>query len=438
MTQTPRGQSGFSLIEMMIAMVLGLLVAAGIVTVFQSTSGSNRVQRQLAVLQEEGRFAVNKIKDDVSLANSQYCSNTGGNAGQTSAGVALDALRSPTVYANVAGGNALNSLPDLTNTLPTATTPFSMPSSIFMRGYDCTKTACTPTDPNIKVSAIPAQGTAVGNRVVGSSILTIRYLDPTRGWAIVPNGSSPGSTIVANGSGTLLEVDLKPITGQEPPVTDFGAGDWALLTDCSNGQIFAVSGQGSGVIKPTAANFSQPNAFQGAAAPKLFDFNKDFNTVTYYLKVADNGNGGTTGALIRRLNGTDQEMVRGIERLDFKYGVINANGNTEFLTANQVDTATDSAGNSIPCPPDVKLAGGMPTTGCLWRAVKTIEVHLLMDGQTPLYTLAANEMAYTYTIDGPSQLAPTAHAIKPSDQGFPNQLLRREFTVLVALRNYNP
>jgi type IV pilus assembly protein PilW len=73
--------------------------------------------------------------------------------------------------------------------------------------------------------------------------------------------------------------------------------------------------------------------------------------------------------------------------------------------------------------------------------VQTIEVHILMDGQTPLYTLTPNEMAYIYTPDSATAtpIPPTAHAIQPNaDQGFPNPLLRREFTTLVALRNFNP
>ncbi|MBS0381994.1 MAG: hypothetical protein JSR56_06135, partial [Proteobacteria bacterium] len=112
----------------------------------------------------------------------------------------------------------------------------------------------------------------------------------------------------------------------------------------------------------------------------------------------------------------------------------------EYLTATQVDAGTDASGSPLACPPDVPLPGGMPSTGCLWRAVQTIEVHILMDGQTPLYTLTPNELAYVYSPDGAvTPTAPSAHTIKPSaDQGFPQQLIRREFTTLVALRNFNP
>jgi type IV pilus assembly protein PilW len=62
-----------------------------------------------------------------------------------------------------------------------------------------------------------------------------------------------------------------------------------------------------------------------------------------------------------------------------------------------------------------------------------------MDGQTPLYTLTPTEMFYIYSPDGDSPQAPSAHAVQPdTDQGFPKELIRREFTTLVALRNFNP
>jgi type IV pilus assembly protein PilW len=122
-----------------------------------------------------------------------------------------------------------------------------------------------------------------------------------------------------------------------------------------------------------------------------------------------------------------------VERLDFSYGVIDSSGNTKFLSASQVDSATD-------CPPDVSVPGGLDESGCLWRAVQTVEAHVLMDGQTPLYTLTPAEMYYVYSPDGGTvPTAPSTHAVQPDvDQGFPKQLIRREFTTLVALRNFNP
>jgi len=50
-------QSGYSLVELMVAMVLGLLLVGGVVQVFQSGKASYRVQEGLGRLQENGRFA---------------------------------------------------------------------------------------------------------------------------------------------------------------------------------------------------------------------------------------------------------------------------------------------------------------------------------------------------------------------------------------------
>ena len=433
-----RHMAGLSLIEMMIALIMALIVAAGIITVFASTSSSNKVQQQMAALQEEGRFAIHSLRADLANANGTYCSNSGGNAGLTNSGLYLDALRSPTVYSedNIAPASATTVVfPDNTVALDDPTEAYSLPSSMFMRGYECTTTTCAPTQLASLEPGVPAMGTAVGDRVKGADVLTIRYLKPGSGWALTPGGS--GLSI-----GSPTTITLAPLTG-EAPVNTF-TGNLAMLADCSNAQVFAVKGGGTGTLTVfgpgSPGNYAQPLDITTGAAPRVFDFKNDFQTVTYYLRVvcADGSSPctHTTGELVRRVNGQNTPLVMGVERLDFRYGVIDAAGSTRFLSADQVDTA---AANT--CPPDVSTPGGMSSTGCLWRAVQTIEVHILMDGQTPLYTLTPDEMAYIYTPDSASAtpLPPASHAIQPNaDQGFPNPLLRREFTTLVALRNFNP
>lgn len=448
---------GFTLIELMVAMVLGLLVAAGIITVFASTSSSNKAQTQLAQLQEEGRFAITRLSTDLRMANGQYCTNSGGVAQAGSGGLYLDHLRSPQVYAkSLIGGVGATSgaLHDVTTawgatsgslTYPAAPTAmYSMPSFLFMRGYDCTTAACTPMDPHDAISDIPAQGTTLNSRVLGSDVITVRYIDPSAGWSI---GSPGGSSIATSSStGVINSITLSPLTASgEPLATNFTNGDLAMLADCSNAEIFAVTDAG-GVLTPDPTNNfagSSPAAEQPESAPRLYDVNRDFQTVTYYLKVVSVNNDGNppfTGALMRRVNGndtnhhggSDQELVRGVERLDFSYGVQDASGNTSFLTASQVEASTN-------CPPSELNA--VTTAGCLWRAVNSIEVSVLMDGQVPLYTLGADDLKYAYTVDGnTAPVAPedSSRAVTPQQQGFPDQLLRRQFTALVAIRNYNP
>ena len=447
-------QRGLTLIELMVAMVLGLLVAAGIVTVFASTSTSNKAQTQLARLQEEGRFAITRISSDLRMANGQYCTNTGGVAKPGSGGTYLDHLRAPKVYAqNLSGaaGAVSGALADVTTVWGAASgsggnypskpsVSYTMPSFLFMRGYECGLTTCTPANPS--VAGLPAMGANLGNRVKGADVLTVRYVNPSSGWSV---GGAGTSIATSSSVGTINTIQLKQLSG-EPPVTNFAATDLAMLADCSNAQIFAVGTVASGLLTVSGgANWtdSSPAAQQPESAPKVFDVNRDFQTVTYYLKVVSVNNDGQapfTGALMRRVNGgtanashggSEDELLRGIERLDFMYGVQDSSGNTSFLNANAVDASTD-------CPP-AELGALTPATGCLWRGIKSIEVSILMDGQVPLYTLNGNDLFYSYSQDTQTGLvAPTAHGIRPSDQGFPDQLLRREFNALVAVRNYNP
>lgn len=442
-----RRQSGLTLIELMVAMVLGLLVAAGIMTVFMSTSNSNRAQTQLASLQESGRFAITRLKGDLRMANGQYCTNSGGVAKAAAASqVYLDGLRAPKIYAKgitaemadvTTGWGALSG-----NTYPSQpTAAYSLPSYLSMRGYDCGKTACLPADPHATVAAIPEMGTTVNKRVVGADVVTVRYVNASRGWAIVDSGVTGSQLAVAASSPNAIEsITLAKSNTTEPPLTDFVDGDLAMLADCSNAQVFAVTKSGNVLTPDSANNFSTPAPQQPLSAPKVFDFNRDYQTVTYYLRVVDNGNGQTTGALVRRVNGgttgpggSEDELVRGVERMDFRYGVEDADGKVRYLTAGDVDKAT-----GITCPP------GEPSpitgVGCLWRAVSSIEINLVIDGQTPLYTLTAPELAYSYGVDGKtSPVAPAAHTIQPSaDQGFVDQMLRREFTTVISVRNFNP
>src|SRR6185437_902416 len=452
---------GFTLIELMIAMVLGLLVAAGIVTVFASTSSSNKAQNQLAQLQEAGRFAVTRISTDLRMANGQYCTNTGGAAITGSGGSMLDQIRAPKVYAKKligAAGAVSGALGDVTTawgagSYPVApTAPYSMPSFLFMRGYDCTLTGCTPVDPHTTIGSIPAMGIALGNRVLGADVLTVRYVNPSSGWAI----GGTGSSLATSGStGTITSITLTPQTAAgEPSLSNITNGDLFMLADCSSAQIFPAT-FASPTITPLADTTNGfgtgiadlPTAQQPQSVPKVFDLNTDFQTVTYYLKLVSVNNDGKaplTGALMRRVNGglkadgvtpvkpgaSEDELVRGIERLDFRYGVQDASGNTSFLKASDVDASTD-------CPPSELNA--ITSTGCLWRGVKSIEVSLLMDGQVPLYTLTGSQLDYGYSVDGGGVLPISGHAIKPTtDQGLPGPLLRREFNVLIPVRNYNP
>jgi len=66
-------QLGMTLIEIMIALLIGAFLLGGVVQIFISSKQTNRMQEGLSRLQENGRFAVNFISKDMRRAGFQGC-----------------------------------------------------------------------------------------------------------------------------------------------------------------------------------------------------------------------------------------------------------------------------------------------------------------------------------------------------------------------------
>lgn len=64
----PRLQRGLSLVELMVALTVGLLVVGGMLTIFVQSSRTNREMSQLVQQMENGRFALQVLREDLWLA----------------------------------------------------------------------------------------------------------------------------------------------------------------------------------------------------------------------------------------------------------------------------------------------------------------------------------------------------------------------------------
>lgn len=62
---TFKQQSGFSLIELMISLTLGLIVSAAVVQVMISNNSTERLNRSIASAQENGRFIIARLRNDL-------------------------------------------------------------------------------------------------------------------------------------------------------------------------------------------------------------------------------------------------------------------------------------------------------------------------------------------------------------------------------------
>lgn len=68
MNPTIRHHSGFSIIELMIAMTIGLLLLSGLAMIFVNTSDANRELQKIAQQIENGRYAIETLSQDLRLA----------------------------------------------------------------------------------------------------------------------------------------------------------------------------------------------------------------------------------------------------------------------------------------------------------------------------------------------------------------------------------
>jgi len=419
--------SGFSLIEVMVAITLGLLLSAGIITIFSSTSKANKVQNALARLQENGRYAMTRIGADLRMLSGQYCSNFSGNSRSTSNGPQVS-VRAPWIY------SATLALPDAGAPL-VFTTASAVSPRLFVQGYECGSGTCTPAVPS-GTGQIPAVGTGDGNRLKGTDVLTIRYATGT-GWPVSatapPNCASGGAVTLAPQTG-----DDNP-EGLNPPKLKFAPGDLALISDCQNPSLLPVASYGGNVLTlaPLLPGGAGGGPYCTASAnrdTRVFNFTQNFVTVSYYIELVRDQNPDATAGrmipvLVRRENGQRQELVQGVERLDFLYGVRDFNGAIRYLTADQVN-AQSSATNCI-APP----AGVAMEAGCLWRSVKTVEVHALFNTVDDT-GLSPADMAFLYSIDGGTIGPPSGTASAVTGLAF-GKMMRREFVSSTTVRNAN-
>jgi len=419
-----RYASGFNLVELMIAMVLGLLLSLGLVTLFSATNTTSRVQDALARIQENGRYAVTRIDSDLRMMNGQFRSNSSPmNWRPTSNG---PVYRSAAPIVNT---TAALVFPDLTVAAPAgwpADTVYPLSSRFFAQGYECGSGDCDPAVP--PAPFLPSAGSAAGDRVTGADVLTLRYQRGT-GWGYR----------VVDPSVVPPQLELTTVTGDDP--LNFQSGDLALLSDCSGSMIVQVDAGGT-ILTPTnliEADQFKPSPGTGACDPRVFNFSRDFVSVTYWLRLdADPAvDGRVIPALMRNQNGEVQELVQGVERLDFLYGIQSTDGAMAYLTADEVDSLGD---NATCFPPanrfEYVLGTGYLEPGCLWRTVRSVEVHALFNTVNDLNTMAVADTAYRYSIDGTTEPTPPGDTM-PVSQLPSGRMLRKEFISLLSVRNGN-
>ena len=273
-------QRGFSVIELMVAMLIGLILMAGVLQAFTSSRATYTVNERLARLQENERIAADMIQNDIRQAGYRGCAK------------------------EVPFNNTLNSDTRLQ-------WEFAAP----LQGYEAT--SATAWSPGLDA--------AIDSPLGDSDILAVRV--PVRG----------GQSVVLTSDMSAATDNLQTAAITPAP---FAAGDVVMLADCSAATVFQVTGYNAGEISH-AAGAAVANKGPGNASNDLgyvFRTNAAImpvETVIYYVR--DNNDG--EPSLWRRAGGAAaEEVVEGIESMQVLYGE-DTSGDRQidgYVTANNV------------------------------------------------------------------------------------------------------
>lgn len=369
-----KSSAGFSLIEMLIAMVLGLSLAAGVIQVYVGNSSTERSQEARARLQENGRFALNFLSQEMRMGGYLGC---------------LSGIDEDTVN----------------NTLTAPPNSFQPETGIQgweADGTDLGTISNSADDVAVVDTSGGGWGTTGGNILPGIS--AVPDSDIVRIW------SAAGTPGVINS----VAAGVTPVINSDP--IDIAVGDVLLLSDCDQAdwvQACEIDDIGGGAsIDITLSTDCDPG--NTASSPITVaaggEIVKLDGTILYVGKRGDLST--NPPSLFRQQLGDDatpgvaEELIEGVESMQVLYGV-----NIDSDARNTVD-------GYLP-------ADQVPD----WQAVISVRVSLLMvsieDGVVP----AAQGYTYNGVVYDGNSGDPASGAL-PDDNR-----VRRVFTSTINLRN---
>jgi type IV pilus assembly protein PilW len=373
MTRMMRRTAGFSLIELMIAMTIGLLLLSGLAMIFVNSSDSNREMQKTAQQIENGRFAVEIISQDLRLAGFYGHLHD------------ISALTAPaTVPPDACEGSDTDEL------LKALRYP--------VQGYRGTIHATTPasdTDPTgLPVSCTAAFLTAA-NLKNGSDVLVIRRADTN---ALLTTDPANSDVLFIQASATQAEIQV---------------GDGAVIGNNKANGALSTLYLTNGASPPPPAPMRRLRVHVYFVAP---------------CSVGSAANGACTGAAgedtiptLKRLELTTSgafsivPLVEGIEFLKVEYGVDDA--------PNTVNLATGLAGDA-----NVDRYEIAPS-GAEWESVISAKIYLLARNTEPTRGFTDDK---TYNL---GSAAATDNITVPAATGANAQFKRHVYAAAVFMVN---
>jgi len=277
--RTMHRQRGLSLVEIMVALAVGVVLLTGVIQIYASTKATYRMQDNLARLQENGRFALSFLTRDVRMAGYHGCTNFG----------------------------------PITNTLNNAAS-LQYDFTIGLTGFN--DVGASPPAMLSGAGVVPAAGT---------DVIVIRR-----------NSDEPLRVVKNNSSAQLFVETLSQVPGGCADGTDKVSGlcasDILMVSDCMKSRVFQAGNlQVTGT--PPDLNITHPSSgtpgnalpsWGGASAPADEQFSDDAEIVrigTYAYFISNKVVNGATMPVLNRFDGGQVfELVEGVEDMQISYG----------------------------------------------------------------------------------------------------------------------
>lgn len=272
-------QRGLSLIELMIAITLGLVLMAGVVQMFISSKTVYATQQNLTRIQETGRLAIEFLSRDLRMAGNMGC------------------FREDPINKTKTLDNASLSISGLYGNFQQ-----------FVRGYS-----------NQSILSA-AENTYLGKTAVANTnLLTVRYANPQP------------RIINAQNTNTTLQVYTEDQVDASNCVDGLCVGDAAVVSTCFRARLFRVSGlssAGTNLTVTHADNWaiatSPGNSYSSGELLRM-------NAATYFIA---NGASGAPSLWLKLNQKPAVEILEGVENVIYKYATFN---NRTYRTADLVD-----------------------------------------------------------------------------------------------------
>jgi len=372
----PRRNRGFSLVELLISITLGLLLIAGLIQLFASSKVTFNTTEAAARIQENGRFSLEVLKRELREAGTHgFCA------------AKLDIINHLDTTCGSVGKDLYDPDRPLVGWEYGGTGPgdsFTLPVNL-----DPAATAIAPSDWLSSADSGTDLPVLLQNRVLpGSDVLMLRRLEPI-----------PGVTgaLVNDPSSNTISLNTAP-----GPAAD---GALLLVTNCATGvDLF------QNVAAPAATAFqSGGSCFNDVDWSTAYDESMQaFRVVTLAYYVGENSRGEPSLFRLDMTQGVDnannpqfEELVEGVDNMQVLYGFSQAAPAGDGQSVNNWLAASD-----------------LPDDG--WEQVIAVRVAL---------SLSSPDRADADTTDVTFDLAGTDITLRGDGR------LRQPFSTTVALRN---